>query len=198
MGELRIEDLREEVVDLRAVNEEMRVFSQLVQDAHEGIGIVSAAGTILYANPAYQAMYGFEALDAVLGESVYSLVEGEAELLEQAIAQAMTGQSWRGDLVQRRQDGSTFPASLSLFGIQHAAAEQIEVAGLIVHDLGARYAREHTRLQEAMIAAQQGMIRELSTPVIPVLEGILVLPIIGTVDEERAQRITEVWRQACR
>jgi anti-anti-sigma factor len=34
-------------------------------------------------------------------------------------------------------------------------------------------------------------IAELSTPIIPVAEGVLVLPLIGTIDAERAARTTE-------
>jgi rsbT co-antagonist protein RsbR len=34
-------------------------------------------------------------------------------------------------------------------------------------------------------------IRELSTPIIPVYEGILVLPLVGTIDSRRASEITE-------
>jgi anti-anti-sigma regulatory factor len=34
-------------------------------------------------------------------------------------------------------------------------------------------------------------IAELSTPIMPVAEGVLVLPLIGTIDGERAQRIAE-------
>lgn len=35
------------------------------------------------------------------------------------------------------------------------------------------------------------LVAELSTPVIPVLEGILVMPLIGSIDTERAGRILE-------
>jgi rsbT co-antagonist protein RsbR len=34
-------------------------------------------------------------------------------------------------------------------------------------------------------------IRELSTPIIPVYEGILVLPLVGAIDSRRATEITE-------
>jgi rsbT co-antagonist protein RsbR len=34
-------------------------------------------------------------------------------------------------------------------------------------------------------------VRKLSTPVIPVMEGIIIMPIIGHVDEERGQQIVE-------
>lgn len=37
----------------------------------------------------------------------------------------------------------------------------------------------------------QRTIIELSTPVIPVAEGVLILPLIGTIDSERASRLVE-------
>lgn len=40
------------------------------------------------------------------------------------------------------------------------------------------------------IQAQQQAIRELSTPVIPILEQIIVMPIVGTIDSVRARDIT--------
>ncbi len=37
-----------------------------------------------------------------------------------------------------------------------------------------------------------GMVRELSTPLVPVTEDILVLPLVGTIDSLRAQQIMDV------
>jgi len=45
--------------------------------------------------------------------------------------------------------------------------------------------------RERVIRQQQDAIRELSTPVLPVRERLLVLPIIGVLDAERAQQLTE-------
>jgi rsbT co-antagonist protein RsbR len=45
--------------------------------------------------------------------------------------------------------------------------------------------------RERVIRQQQDSIRELSTPVLPVRERLLVLPIIGVLDTERAQQLTE-------
>lgn len=42
-----------------------------------------------------------------------------------------------------------------------------------------------------LIRQQQASIAELSVPVIRVWEGVLVLPLVGIVDEERGRRITE-------
>jgi rsbT co-antagonist protein RsbR len=45
--------------------------------------------------------------------------------------------------------------------------------------------------RERIIRQQQEAIRELSTPVLPVRERLLILPIIGVLDSERARQLTE-------
>jgi rsbT co-antagonist protein RsbR len=45
--------------------------------------------------------------------------------------------------------------------------------------------------RERVIRQQQDAIRELSTPVLQVRERLLILPIIGVLDSQRAQQLTE-------
>jgi rsbT co-antagonist protein RsbR len=45
--------------------------------------------------------------------------------------------------------------------------------------------------RERVIREQQDAIRELSTPVLQVRERLLILPIIGILDEQRARQLTE-------
>jgi rsbT co-antagonist protein RsbR len=44
---------------------------------------------------------------------------------------------------------------------------------------------------EKVVRQQQEAIRELSTPVLQVREGLLILPIIGLMDSVRARQLTE-------
>jgi DNA-binding LacI/PurR family transcriptional regulator/anti-anti-sigma regulatory factor len=53
-----------------------------------------------------------------------------------------------------------------------------------------RVQEESVRLQQEVIEAQQRAIQELSTPIIPVAERVLVMPLIGSVDSLRARDIT--------
>jgi len=46
-------------------------------------------------------------------------------------------------------------------------------------------------MQQEIIAAQQSALRELSTPLIPILEGVVAMPLIGAIDSARAQQIME-------
>lgn len=45
--------------------------------------------------------------------------------------------------------------------------------------------------REQTIQLQNRVIRELSTPVLPVLDGVLVMPLVGAIDSQRAGQITE-------
>jgi len=74
------------------------------------------------------------------------------------------------------------------------------VSNVIAQGIERRRAEE--RLAELLREREQ-TIEEVSTPVVPVLEGVLVLPLIGSLDTERTSRAThaalqEVTRQGAR
>ena len=48
------------------------------------------------------------------------------------------------------------------------------------------------RLQRQVIEAQKRAIQELSTPIIPVMDQIIIMPLIGSIDTLRAKEIMRV------
>lgn len=60
-------------------------------------------------------------------------------------------------------------------------------ANRIATTVGVGFVQERERI----IRQQQEAIRELSTPVLPVRERLLILPIIGVIDPQRARQLTE-------
>jgi rsbT co-antagonist protein RsbR len=50
---------------------------------------------------------------------------------------------------------------------------------------------EHQRLQEEIIRVQQVTLAELSTPLIPITDQIVVMPLIGALDTRRVQQVIE-------
>lgn len=52
-------------------------------------------------------------------------------------------------------------------------------------------AAERARLQEDIIRGQAATLAELSTPLIPITDTVMVMPLIGTVDSRRAQQVIE-------
>ncbi len=54
-----------------------------------------------------------------------------------------------------------------------------------------RVQAEHARLHDEMISMQAMALAELSTPLIPISERVVVMPLIGSLDEQRAQRVLD-------
>ncbi len=62
---------------------------------------------------------------------------------------------------------------------------------LLLDELGVYTCEVYQRSREEVILRQQREIAELSTPVVKLWDGVLALPIIGTLDSERTQVVME-------
>ncbi|HRD85876.1 MAG TPA: EAL domain-containing protein, partial [Rubrivivax sp.] len=113
-----------DVVAFRDVTQEQRIRHELqrlslaVRHAASGIMITDAQGRIEYVNPRFTELTGFE-LDEVRGQTPRFLKSGETPV---AVYDAMwrslrSGQSWRGELVNRRRNGSLFWCSQTLASV---------------------------------------------------------------------------------
>src|SRR5947208_16323551 len=67
-------------------------------------------------------------------------------------------------------------------------------ANRIANTVGVSFVEQRERI----IRQQQEAIRELSTPVLQVRERLLILPIIGVIDSQRARQLTEQLLRAIR
>lgn len=52
-------------------------------------------------------------------------------------------------------------------------------------------AAHRARLQEEIIRSQEALLSELSTPLIPISDSVVIMPLIGTIDTRRAQQLLD-------
>ncbi|WP_437306227.1 AAA family ATPase [Sorangium sp. So ce388] len=89
-------------------------------------------------------------------------------------------------------------------GLEHAVAARTEELRVSNEQLRAvndrlqvelaereRLQEERVQMQEEIIEAQRERLHELSTPMIPITDDIMVMPIIGTLDDKRAAQMIE-------
>jgi anti-anti-sigma regulatory factor len=78
--------------------------------------------------------------------------------------------------------------------LSHANAELARTNQQLSIELGerARAEKERALLQAQVIAVQQERMAEMATPLIPITDDIVVMPLIGTLDSERANQMLEV------
>jgi rsbT co-antagonist protein RsbR len=93
-----------------------------------------------------------------------------------------------------KKDGSIMDVMLSAIADVDPRGRRISQAVLI--DVTERLASEReahkVSLQEELIRSQQEMLRAISTPLVPLGDGILLMPLVGNIDSTRADQIMAV------
>lgn len=77
-----------------------------------------------------------------------------------------------------------------------ALASNLWLTTLLLDQLGLHTTETYQKGREEIIARQQQELLELSTPVVKLWDGILALPLIGTLDSARTQVVMESLLQA--
>jgi rsbT co-antagonist protein RsbR len=183
--------LREVEEEQRRQAEDLRISKQLVDNALDGITLTSMTGKIVYANPAFKAMSGFgnRAIGSMLAD-FYS-PEHFDHVSKEVVPTLIVQGHWRGLLHIRRPDGSEWIGQTSAFLLADSTGAPTGMAA-IFRDITAQVRAEQERLAYVqVIEAQRAALRELSTPLIPIAEGVIAMPLIGEIDSERAQQILE-------
>lgn len=70
-------------------------------------------------------------------------------------------------------------------------ADELWAATTLIDQLGLQTTEAHQKSREEVIVRQQQDMLELSTPVVQLWDGILALPMIGTLDSSRTQVVME-------
>jgi rsbT co-antagonist protein RsbR len=83
---------------------------------------------------------------------------------------------------QLRESGGLVPAKL---------ADAIRETSTVLDKLALYTTEVHQRSRDAIIVRQQREMLELSTPVVMLWDGVLALPLIGTLDSARTQVVME-------
>lgn len=73
---------------------------------------------------------------------------------------------------------------------QHGEIEYVIGTGVDITERRARE-QEHMQLQQHIIETQQAALRELSAPLLPIADGVIAMPLVGSIDSRRAQDIME-------
>ncbi len=99
----------EDITESRRDAEKLRKLSRAVEQSADSIMITDTEGVIEYANPHFTKVTGYS-LEEVIGETPTILKSGNTipSEYQQLWASITSGKSWRGELQNRRKDGSLF------------------------------------------------------------------------------------------
>jgi PAS domain S-box-containing protein len=97
------------------LNAERQRLSKAIQQAGESVIITDAQGAIVYVNPAFERITGYQRAE-VLGRNPSLLKSGEhrGDFYQELWATITAGQVWQGRFVNRRKDGSLYTADTTI------------------------------------------------------------------------------------
>ena len=129
----------------RAAERELRLLNSALAAAADGIVLTDAEGTIVWANPAFTRMTGWS-LEEVRGRNPRILKSG---LQREAFYRQMwetirAGGVWRGELYNRRRDGTVYLEEMSITPVRNEG-------GAIAHYVAIKEDATARRKQEELI-----------------------------------------------
>jgi rsbT co-antagonist protein RsbR len=188
-GTLRDITGRKEAEELRR---SQMLINALIEHSPAVIDIRDLDGRFLLVNRRYAALFGLSR-EQVVGKADHELLDEESiKALRQRDQVVIDGgQPLAAEEILTKGDASRTYLSIKFpLHDEHGACFAI---GAISTDITERKRaeEERTALQERLIEAQKVALLELSTPLIPIAEGVVVMPLIGTIDTQRAHQLME-------
>jgi PAS domain S-box-containing protein len=150
-----------DITERKRSEEEIRFRARLLNTVEQGVIATTLEGKVIYWNAFAEQLYGWTAHEA-LGANIFDLVVADTskDLAERIFSRIKAGESWSGEFLVRRRDGSVFPAMVTDAPIFNDKAELIGIVG-VSSDISARKFAEEERAKlleaerEARAAAEQ-------------------------------------------
>ena len=159
-----------ETTERKRAEEQIRLLADAVQSTQELICITDEENRFTFANQAFLKTYGYTA-EEIMGRTpdfLYSALNSPG-LCDAVFQQTLQG-GWRGEIVNRRKDGTEFPIFLSTSQIKNAEGSTLGLIGV------ARDISERKRAEKLAAAFAQLGLR-LSTATTPEQAARIILDI---------------------
>jgi len=199
---LQVQDISER----KRTEDEILMLAQSLRSVNECVSITDTGNRILFVNAAFSKTYGYSA-DELAGKHIDILrsTDNPSNFINQILPATLNGE-WKGELKNRRKDGSEFPIYLSttiikdkngnpmgLIGVATDITERLRKERELV--LTKEKAEESDRLKSAFLA---NMSHEIRTPMNGILgfAGLLKEP--DLTGEEQKKYISIIEKSGAR
>ncbi len=175
-------------------------FKALLNQITEAIIMARAEdGQITDVNESTCQLLGYSQAELML-MTVYEIIDqAMAARLQKAIAERATPMNDQKTLITtlHKSDDKSVPVEMSARLVEFG---NIWYVVSVIRDITERLRleEERTQFQQQILEAQQQIIHQLSIPIIPIMDGIMVVPLIGQLDQTRAHDLTRALLKGIR
>ncbi len=150
--------LIEDVTTRKATQERLVMQAHLLDSVEQGVVATDLEGRIVYWNRFAEMLYLREARE-MLGQSLLEIAAWlrDDRSTEEAVAALRRGESWSGDMIHRRHDGTLFPAYVINAPLFDDAGKFAGVVSVVQDITERRRAEEELRSSRQQLAAAQAI-----------------------------------------
>ncbi len=141
-----------DLTDRRSAEESLRFRSHLLDAVGQIVIANDAKGVVLYWNAAAEATFGWSSVDA-LGRYVTDVTSLDVARANEILHAVASGETWTGEVLVRRRDGSEFRALASDTPVFNDAGQLIAIIGVLTDVTSLYEIDESLRLQSALLSA---------------------------------------------
>jgi len=122
-GKTILQSIVHDISERKQNEAQLRKLSSCVEQAGEAIIITDRDGSIEYVNPSFSKLTGY-AMDEAIGNNPNMLNSGnqDAGYYESMWSTILAGRTWQGKVIDKRKDGSFYPAFLTISPIHDQSA----------------------------------------------------------------------------
>lgn len=189
-----------DITDIKRTQEELRTSEERFRTMNDvlPVGTLIIHGTTFhFVNKTTEIMTGYSCEELQALEYFWDVIHPEhRELVKQRSTARTRGEDvpHNYEIQLQRKNGETIWVDLTAQTIKFDG--QVYTLATIFDLTERKRAEEERRNMEAqVIEAQRMALRELSTPLMPLADGVVALPLVGTIDSERASQIMETLLQ---
>jgi len=168
----------------------VRKFQKAVDSSTEAVSITKPDGAIIYVNPAWVTLNGYTAAEA-MGRNPRMLKSGDSksEVFIAMWEKIRAGLTYRTeDIVNKRKDGTTYLAELSIFPISEGEQTLFYVS--LCQDISLRKEIDRAKTEFVSLASHQ-----LRTPLSAIrwYSEMLLSKYVGELNEKQKQYVKEIY-----
>jgi PAS domain S-box-containing protein len=176
---------------LLSLPEPQNIFFRCVEDASEAIMITSVDGVLIYVNPFWSKIYGYEKEEAV-GKKPSILHSGlHDSVFYQKMWESIRGQGlWKGNIVNRASNGNLVPVYLTITPYKDEKGNILGYMGIALDISTIRKLEAKVRHQERLASVgtlASGVAHEIGTP-LGIIRGRAEMLYMATPDDSSGKK----------